>query len=102
MLIRLSVARFTPTFFSHRTIQVDMPNPIAPSLFAAPRAPQPKQLLRAALADHKKHLTGTRPPNPDRKLAYDDMLQHFARSRGGPLFFPYLGSGIGNGALVEL
>jgi acetylornithine aminotransferase len=79
-----------------------MPNPIAPSLFADPRVAQARQLLRAALADHQKQLTGIRPPSPDRKLAYDEMLQHFARSRGGPLFFPYLGSGIGNGALVEL
>ena len=59
-----------------------MPNPIAPSLFADPRVAQAKQLLRAALADHQKQLTGIRPPNPDRKLAYDELLQLFARSRG--------------------
>ena len=35
-------------------------------------------------------------------LSYDDLLSHFSQSRGGPLYFPYLGSGIGRGALVEL
>jgi acetylornithine/N-succinyldiaminopimelate aminotransferase len=79
-----------------------MPNPIAPSLFADPRVAQAKELLRAALADHQKQITGIRPPDPERKIAYEEMLQHFGKSRGGPLFFPYLGSGLGKGALVEL
>ncbi|MDB5323091.1 MAG: hypothetical protein JWN40_4722 [Phycisphaerales bacterium] len=79
-----------------------MPNPIAPSLFADPRVAQAKELLRAALADHQKQITGIRPPDPERKIAYEEMLQHFGMARGGPLFFPYLGSGLGKGALVEL
>src|SRR5256885_11442797 len=79
-----------------------MPNPIAPSLFADPRVAQAKELLRAALADHQKQITGVRPPNPDRKVAYEEMLKHFGAARGGALFFPYLGSGLGKGALVEL
>jgi acetylornithine/N-succinyldiaminopimelate aminotransferase len=75
---------------------------IAPSLFADPRVAQAKQLLRAAVADHQKNLTGVRPPNPELKIAYDELVKQFSHSRGGTLYFPYLGSGIGNGALVEL
>src|SRR4051794_29486151 len=79
-----------------------MANPIAPSLFADPRVAQAKELLRAALADHQKQITGVRAANPDRKVAYDELLKHFGAARGGALFFPYLGSGLGRGALVEL
>jgi acetylornithine/N-succinyldiaminopimelate aminotransferase len=79
-----------------------MPNPIAPSLFADPRVAQAKELLRAALADHQKQITGVRPPDPERKAAYEELLKHFGAARGGALFFPYLGSGLGKGALVEL
>jgi len=79
-----------------------MPNPIAPSLFADPRVAQAKELLRAALADHQRQITGVRPANPDRKVAYDELLKTFGAARGGALYFPYLGSGLGRGALVEL
>jgi 4-aminobutyrate aminotransferase-like enzyme len=34
--------------------------------------------------------------------AYSESLQRFADARGGGLFFPYIGSGIGRGPLVEL
>src|SRR3954451_14123746 len=80
-----------------------MPNPIAPSLFADPRVAQAKELLRAPPAEHnQKQPRGARPPNPDRKVAYEELLKHFGAARGGALFFPYLGSGLGKGALVEL
>jgi len=74
----------------------------ATALFADPRIAQAKQLLAAALADHQKTLTGVRPPQADRKVEYDDLLRHFGQSRGGALFYPYLGSGVGRGTLVEL
>src|SRR5438046_748950 len=75
---------------------------IAPSLFADPRVAEAKQLLRAAVADHQKNITGVRPPNPELKISYEELVKQFSHSRGGALYFPYLGSGIGNGALVEL
>jgi acetylornithine aminotransferase len=79
-----------------------MVHPIAPSLFTDPRVAQAKALLNAALAEHQKQLGGVRPPAAERKVEYDELLKHFGQSRGGPLYFPYLGSGIGKGALVEL
>src|SRR3954466_12047829 len=79
-----------------------MPPLVAQSPFADPRGQEAKRLLQQAVADHQKSLTAIRPPNPELKLSYDQALAHFAQSRGAPLFYPYLGSGIGNGALVEL
>ncbi len=79
-----------------------MPLLIAQSLFSDPRIEQARALLRSALAEHQKQITGIRPPDPELKISYDQLLRHFGQARGGPLYFPYLGSGIGNGALVEL
>jgi 4-aminobutyrate aminotransferase-like enzyme len=47
-------------------------------------------------------LTGVRPPNPGLKECYEDLMQRAAEVRGRGLLYPYIGSGLGNGALVEL
>jgi len=60
-----------------------------------------KQIL-AALQEYQSQLTGIRPPQSELKQSYDDMIKAFQEARGGKLLFPYLSSGIGNGALVEL
>ncbi len=75
---------------------------LAERLAADPRIAQAKQLLLAALADQQQSITGPRPADPARRQSYDEMLARFAAARGGPLYFPYLGSGIGRGPLVEL
>lgn len=75
---------------------------IAKSLQDDPRVVHAKNLLKEALADHKKQLTGTKPPIETLKKNYEAMLNDMAASRGGKLWFPYIGSGIGNGPLVEL
>lgn len=74
----------------------------AEALAADPRVAQAKQLLLEAVSTHQKKLTGIRPPIPELKLHYDDLLETMAQCRGSKLWFPYIGSGIGNGALVEL
>ena len=74
----------------------------AQSLFDDPRVEVAKTLLAQVLADHQRKITAIRPADAELKVGYDDLLKQFASARGGPLFFPYLGSGIGNGALVEL
>jgi acetylornithine aminotransferase len=79
-----------------------MPPLTAQSLFSDPRINQARQLLQSALADHQKQINGVRPPDSDLKVSYDELLKHFGQSRGGSLYFPYLGSGIGNGPFVEL
>lgn len=79
-------------------------NPLlaAGRLAADPRITEARRLLCEAVADHQIKLTGIRPPNPELKQSYAEMLTSFGEMRGNPLWFPYLGSGIGNGALVEL
>ncbi|MEI8124180.1 MAG: aminotransferase class III-fold pyridoxal phosphate-dependent enzyme [Parachlamydiaceae bacterium] len=66
------------------------------------RIVEAKKLLHDAVADHKKQLTGICPPRADLKHSYETMLSDMEKYRGGKLWFPYLGSGIGNGPLVEL
>lgn len=47
-------------------------------------------------------ITDVRPPSADLKVAYDELVEAAGQSRGRPLLYPYLGSGAGRGALVEL
>ncbi len=71
-------------------------------LAADPRVANAKQLLREAVAEHQSSLTGVKPPIAELKQSYDQMLAAFAEWRGTPLWFPFLGSGLGKGSLVEL
>ena len=47
-------------------------------------------------------VTDIRPANPDLKSSYVDLLARSATVKGRGLLYPYIGSGAGNGALVEL
>ncbi len=67
-----------------------------------PRVAEARSLLRAALSDHRASLSGPQPPHPSLQADYAQLIEQFSRDRGGGLFYPYLGSGLGNGALVEL
>ena len=67
-----------------------------------PRLAEAKQLILAAVAQHQQNLDSVRPPNPELAVQYEKLLNEFGSIRGGNIFFPYLGSGIGNGPFVEL
>ena len=75
---------------------------VAKKFLLDPRVAQAKKLLLEALKDHQQTITGVRGPNPDLAQSYAEVLQQFSQLRGAKLFFPYLGSGIGKGSLVEL
>lgn len=75
---------------------------IAEKLRHDPRVAKAKQMLHEALQDRQKEITGIRPPLDSRKEEYAEFVKKFAGYRGSPLWHPYIGSGIGNGALVEL
>jgi 4-aminobutyrate aminotransferase-like enzyme len=47
-------------------------------------------------------ITGVRGPSGDSKLEYDELLRRAGEVKGRGLYYPYLGSGLGRGALVEL
>ncbi len=79
-----------------------MAKTIAQGLFSDPRIEQAKKLIKEALKEHKAHITGVRTGNPELKESYEQLLKRVADYRGGALFYNYIGSGIGNGPLVEL
>ncbi|MCC6322885.1 MAG: aminotransferase class III-fold pyridoxal phosphate-dependent enzyme [Phycisphaerales bacterium] len=51
---------------------------------------------------HSALITDVQPPRAALKETYDNLMARAVEVRGKPLLYPYLGSGIGNGALVEL
>ena len=67
-----------------------------------PRLAEARRLIAQAVHQQQQALTGVRPPQADRQVAYQQLLDRFAAARGGGLFYPYIGSGLGRGPLVEL
>lgn len=67
-----------------------------------PRVREAKALLADAARDHRDALTGPLPARAERTSSYREALERFSEVRGGNLFYPYLGSGLGRGAFVEL
>jgi 4-aminobutyrate aminotransferase-like enzyme len=75
---------------------------VGEQFFCDPRIVEAKKLLTDALKEHSKKITGVKPADPDLKNSYEELLKSFAQDRGGALWYKYLGTGMGNGALVEL
>lgn len=67
-----------------------------------PRILQAQQVILDTLSEFQQDLTSVRGPDPDLKQSYEEAIAAFGELRGAPLYFPYLGSGLGKGALVEL
>ncbi len=67
-----------------------------------PRVAEAKALLKKVVLERQAGMTGVRSPDPDRVQAYAAALSRLAELRGAAPYFPYLGSGFGNGPLVEL
>ena len=63
---------------------------------------QAKRLLDQALRNYQKNIRSPRKADLRYKRSYKQKIELIGRLRGRPLFFPYIGSGAGNGALVEL
>ena len=74
----------------------------APAFFNDPRIEQAKNLIAEALAEHSAKITEVKPTPSENKQEYEKLLEDFGKMRGGKLFYDYIGSGLGNGALVEL
>ena len=74
----------------------------ATKLSKDPRIAQAKSLIQAALQDAKKDITKVEAPDEERQLYFMDLTSRCSQARGGNIYYPYLGSGIGNGPLVEL
>lgn len=67
-----------------------------------PRVEEAKKLLLEAVHDHQRAIKGVSPSDPNLKKPYDELLTKFNQIRGGKLLFPFIGSGIGKGSLVQL
>ncbi len=67
-----------------------------------PRLIEAKKLILSALSDAQKGFSGIEPSQADLTKEYNELIQSYNTIRGFPLFFPYIGSGLGKGALVEL
>lgn len=64
-----------------------------------------KQSIAAIVREvqaHSARLTDVQPPRADLKETYESLMARAGEVRGRALLYPYLGSGLGNGALVEL
>lgn len=79
-----------------------MSKTIASQCFNDPRIQQAKDLLHAVMQEHKEKITAVKGADSELAKSYEELLKEFGQNRGGNLYYPYLGSGFGNGALVEL
>ncbi len=75
---------------------------IAQEFLSDNRIREAKQSILSTLAEYQAWITGIRPPKEELRESYEETLLQFGVARGAPLFFPFLGSGIGHGAFVEL
>ncbi|MBM4098378.1 MAG: aminotransferase class III-fold pyridoxal phosphate-dependent enzyme [Planctomycetes bacterium] len=75
-----------------------LPSPLA----ADPEVARAVDAIVARVRAAQASITGARPADPARKAAFDAAMQRTVEARGRGPILPYLGSGMGNGPLVEL
>ena len=67
-----------------------------------PRIQEAKKLILDALKEHQGRLDGPKEADPALKSRYDGLIEELNGLRSNKIHYPYLGSGIGKGTLVEL
>ncbi|MEM7625469.1 MAG: aminotransferase class III-fold pyridoxal phosphate-dependent enzyme [Planctomycetota bacterium] len=83
--------------------QTSIPGIAGRRLHDDPRVTRARAYLLEAVADASASLTGPRGPiGEGHEQSYTKTLARFSEQRGGNLFYPFLGSGLGRGPLVEL
>lgn len=70
--------------------------------FEDPQLLEAQKKLIEILKKHQSNLNGPKPPDPQKQIAYKELIENFSTTRAGKLFFPYISSGIGNGPFVKL
>lgn len=58
--------------------------------------------LISAMTENSKDIFEVKPPTEEGKAHNEVMLDEITDGRGRPLFYPYIGSGVGRGPYVEL
>ncbi len=74
----------------------------AEALRADPRILEAKRLIGEAVAQHARDIDSVASADADLAGPYGALLERLTAVRGGPPFWPYLSSGLGNGPYVEL
>ncbi len=85
-----------------RLRRVNMTELIADAVLKDPIFQQAKSEMLNVIEKYRSAITEIRPPQTTLRITYEESLQRLNDFRGQDLFYPYLGSGFGNGALVEL
>src|SRR5262245_34111571 len=67
-----------------------------------PQYQEGKRQILQAFREVQHALDGVRPAQPENKLQMQHALDQLEKERGVPLYYPYIGSGLGKGALVQL
>lgn len=75
---------------------------IAEKFLQDPKVKQALDQLLSTLKQHQARLTGVKMADPERQKSFEETIRDFSQIRSGNLFYPYIGSGIGNGVFVEL
>ena len=84
------------------TTTLAAPSTVGSALHASPAIDAAIRAIRTEVEAKQRELTGARPPRAELKETLGGWLTRATEVRGrGPLY-PYLGSGVGNGPLVEL
>jgi len=84
------------------TTTLTAPSTTGAALHSSPAIDAAIRAIRTEVESKQRELTGARPARAELKETLDGWLKRATEVRGrGPLY-PYLGSGVGNGPLVEL
>ncbi|MCZ6835478.1 MAG: aminotransferase class III-fold pyridoxal phosphate-dependent enzyme [Planctomycetota bacterium] len=75
---------------------------VAASLAENPAIAKAIDTIVAEVRESQASIIGVKPPQDDLIQSYEATLEQFAKNKGRGPYFPYLGSGVGNGPLVEL
>src|SRR5262245_5035886 len=75
---------------------------IGEQLHSSPAALAAVRAVVEEIKAKSSQITDVRAPNPALKASYEALMKRAADVRGRGLLYPYIGSGVGNGALVEL
>lgn len=75
---------------------------MADSLFNSPKLTELISDLKNEVILAQKKITAVKPPHPELIMNYQSYIEKIQGLRGRNLFYPYVGSGLGQGPYVEL
>ncbi|NQZ00842.1 MAG: aminotransferase class III-fold pyridoxal phosphate-dependent enzyme [Bdellovibrionales bacterium] len=75
---------------------------IGHDLYASPEVKKHIEALVAEVSNNNSRIQGIKGPDSEMSAKLDEVAEEINATRGRPLFFKYVGSGIGKGSYVEL